>query len=57
MLLNDYSEVLFSINLNFGLIFDEFIFYFGVVKVMVYFKVKDLNILVSCILCLDMFFV
>ena len=50
---NDYSEVLPSINLNFGLIPDELILYFGAAKVMAHPKAKDLNISASCTLRLD----
>ncbi len=50
---HDYSEVLPSINMNFGLIEDELILYVGAAQVMAHPKAKDLNIAASCLLRLD----
>tara|TARA_A200000159_G_scaffold83186_2_gene76944 strand:- start:16042 stop:18978 length:2937 start_codon:yes stop_codon:yes gene_type:complete len=50
---NDYNELLPSVNVNFGLIPDELILYFGAAKVMAHPKAKDLNISASCTLRLD----
>ena len=50
---HDYSEILPSVNMNFGLIEDELILYVGVGKVMAHPKAKDLNIAASCTIRLD----
>lgn len=50
---NDYSEVLPSVNMNFGLIEDELILYVGAGKVMSHPKAKDLSISASCTIRLD----
>lgn len=46
----DYNDFLLSLNLNLGIIEDELVLYMGIVKVMLCFKIIDLNVNVSCII-------